>query len=67
MGRGYSIVRVGGGELIGDFVNGFLVGKKRYGRPCDILRLGEESFLFSDDYAGAVYLVYRSGVVGLGR
>ena len=65
MARGYSIVRVGNGELIGDFVNGFLVGKKRYGRPCDVLHLGDESFLFSDDYAGVVYLVYRSGVVGL--
>ncbi len=60
MGRGYSVVRVGAEGVLGDFVNGFLVGEKRYGRPCDILRTGPDSFLLSDDYAGVIYLIERS-------
>ena len=60
MGRGYSVVRVGADGLLGDFVNGFLVGTKRYGRPCDVLRFGTDAFLVSDDHAGVIYLVERN-------
>lgn len=60
MGRGYRVMRVGADGVLGDFINGFLVGDKRYGRPCDILRTGPDSFLLSDDYAGVIYLVHRS-------
>ena len=63
MKRGYSIVRVGGGKVLGDMINGFLRDGKRYGRPCDILRVGENNFFFTDDYAGVVYFVYRSRAV----
>jgi glucose/arabinose dehydrogenase len=46
-------------QKLQDFVSGFLVGKTVYGRPCDILRLDENSFLFSDDRAGVIYYVRR--------
>lgn len=59
MKRGYSIVRLGNHKVLGDFVNGFLKDGKRYGRPCDVLRVGENNFFFSDDYAGVIYFVYR--------
>ncbi len=59
MERGYSVVRVGADGLLGDFVNGFLVGTKRYGRPCDVLRFGEDTFLVSDDHAGVIYIVRK--------
>lgn len=67
MGRGYRVVRVGGdGRLLGDFVNGFLVGDRRYGRPCDILRVDDDSFLLSDDHAGVIYLVHPAEGVSRG-
>jgi hypothetical protein len=28
------------------------------GRPCDILKLSENSFLLSDDYANVIYYVH---------
>ena len=59
MKRGYSIVRLGGGRLLGDFINGFLKEGMRYGRPCDIFRVGENTFFFTDDHAGLLYFVYR--------
>ncbi len=59
MKRGYSIVRVSEKKIVEDFVSGFLKGKKRYGRPCDILRAGPNAFFFTDDYAGVVYYVWR--------
>lgn len=57
MGRGYRLARVGNRELLGDFINGFLVGTKRFGRPADVLRHPGGGFLMSDDYAGVVYRV----------
>ncbi|MCB0711416.1 MAG: PQQ-dependent sugar dehydrogenase [Ignavibacteriae bacterium] len=63
MKRGYSIVRVGNNKVLGDFVNGFLKDGKRYGRPCDILRVGENNFFFTDDHAGVIYFVYRDGAI----
>ncbi|MCE2503006.1 MAG: hypothetical protein J4G05_02945 [Chlorobi bacterium] len=60
MGRGYSIVCVGDRKVLGDVINGFLKDGKRYGRSCDVLRVGENNFFFTDDYAGVVYFVYRS-------
>ena len=59
MKRGYSIVRITEQRKIAEFVSGFLKGKKRYGRPCDILRAGPDAFFFTDDYAGVVYYVYK--------
>jgi glucose/arabinose dehydrogenase len=63
LNRGYRVVRLRGlGASTAkpeDFINGFLEGKKIHGRPCDVLNLGNNSFLLSDDYAGAIYYVYR--------
>jgi hypothetical protein len=30
-----------------------------YGRPCDVLRVGSDSFLLTDDYAGVIYYVRK--------
>jgi glucose/arabinose dehydrogenase len=59
IGRGYKIVVTRKGERPRDFINGFLVGRAVNGRPCDIMRLGANSFLFTDDRAGVVYLVRK--------
>ncbi|HUS13096.1 MAG TPA: hypothetical protein VMZ30_21675 [Pyrinomonadaceae bacterium] len=42
-----------------DFINGFLAAGRVNGRPVDILSLGVNSFLLTDDYAGVVYYVYE--------
>ena len=59
IGHGYKIIIVRKGEKPQDFINGFLQHKTVVGRPCDIMRLDENSFLFSDDRAGVVYYVKR--------
>ena len=59
MGHGYKIVIMRKGAKLQDFMNGFLVGKTVYGRPCDIMKLDENSFLFSDDRAGVIYYVRK--------
>ena len=59
VGYGYKIVILRKGKKLQDFINGFLVGTTVYGRPCDIMKLDENSFLFTDDRAGVVYLVRR--------
>jgi len=59
--RGYKIVAVrdSGGNRQEDFVTGFVEGINTYGRPCDILKMSRDSFLFSDDRGGVVYFVRR--------
>ncbi|HEX8568006.1 MAG TPA: hypothetical protein VF648_20375 [Pyrinomonadaceae bacterium] len=59
IGSGYKIVVVRKNEKSRDFINGFLQRKTAVGRPCDVLRLDESSFLFSDDRAGVVYYVRK--------
>lgn len=59
IGRGYKIVIMRKGQRLRDFVTGFLQGKTVVGRPCDIMKVGPESFLFTDDSKGVVYLVRR--------
>jgi glucose/arabinose dehydrogenase len=63
LNRGYRVVRVreagGGGAVVEDFVSGFLREGKVYGRPVDILSLGGDAFLLTDDHAGVVYYVYK--------
>ncbi len=63
IGHGYKIVVVRKGERTKDFINGFLQNKTVVGRPCDIMRLGADSFLFTDDFGGVVYLVKKKGSV----
>lgn len=57
IGHGYKIVIMRKGQKLQDFMNGFLVGKTVYGRPCDIFRINENSFFFTDDRSGIVYYV----------
>jgi glucose/arabinose dehydrogenase len=57
VGSGYKIVVMRKGERPRDFISGFLQAGKVVGRPCDILKLGADSFLFTDDNAGVVYFV----------
>jgi glucose/arabinose dehydrogenase len=57
--HGYKIVIMRKGEKPRDFINGFLDGKTVRGRPCDIMKLTPDSFLFSDDRVGVVYYVRR--------
>jgi glucose/arabinose dehydrogenase len=58
-GRGYKIVVMRKGERPRDLVTGFLQGKTVHGRPCDIMKLDANSFLFTDDHRGVIYLVRR--------
>lgn len=64
--RGHRIARVGNGGVVRDFITGFMQGSKVYGRPADVMRLGPDSFLFTDDHSGVVYYV-RSGQRAEGR
>jgi len=59
IGRGYKIVSVQKGRRSLDVVTGFLQRGRVVGRPCDILKLGPDSFLFTDDHSGVVYLIRR--------
>ena len=62
--RGYRVVQVPGSAGKSpaaplDFINGFLQAGKVYGRPVDILIVGPNAFLLTDDYAGVVYYVAK--------
>ena len=63
VGSGYKIVIMRKGGRLQDFINGFLQGKKVVGRPCDIMKLDANSFLFTDDYSGIIYYVRKKGSV----
>jgi glucose/arabinose dehydrogenase len=57
IGHGYKIVIMRKGEPLRDFITGFLNKSVVNGRPCDIMKLGPDSFLFTDDNKGIVYYV----------
>ena len=59
VGRGYKIVIMRKGQRLQDFVTGFLQGKTVHGRPCDIMKLDANSFLFTEDNKGVIFLVRR--------
>jgi glucose/arabinose dehydrogenase len=61
IGHGYKIVVMRKGESLQDLVSGFLQRGVVHGRPCDVIKLDANSFLFSDDYTGVVYLVRKKG------
>lgn len=58
-GHGYKIVIMRKGKRLEDFINGFLYKGEVLGRPCDIMKLDANSFLFTDDNKGIVYLVRK--------
>ncbi|HEY6188659.1 MAG TPA: PQQ-dependent sugar dehydrogenase [Pyrinomonadaceae bacterium] len=58
--RGHRIVRVRQGGAVRDFITGFMQGGKVYGRPADVMRLGADRFLFTDDHTGVVYYVFKT-------
>ena len=53
--RGYRVVSVDSHGQVQDFITGFLDRGVVRGRPCDILKLSENSFLLSDDTANVIY------------
>jgi glucose/arabinose dehydrogenase len=59
IGRGYKIAILRKGQKLQDFVTGFLKGQTVNGRPCDIIKLDANSFLFTDDHEGVIYLVRK--------
>jgi glucose/arabinose dehydrogenase len=59
IGHGYKIASVQKGRPSRDIITGFLQRGKVVGRPCDIFKLGPDSFLFTDDHTGVIYLVRR--------
>jgi glucose/arabinose dehydrogenase len=61
LGKGYKIVVMRKDEKLQEFITGFLQGKTVHGRPCDIIKLSANSFLFTDDHTGIVYFVRKKG------
>jgi glucose/arabinose dehydrogenase len=59
IGHGYKIVVMRKGEKLQDFITGFLQKGAVNGRPCDIMRLDANSFLFTDDNHGVIYYVRK--------
>lgn len=57
--RGNRILRVRDRGLPQDFISGFMQNGKIYGRPCDVMKIGTDAFLFTDDHSGVVYYVFR--------
>jgi glucose/arabinose dehydrogenase len=55
--RGYRVVRADSHGQVQDLITGFIKGGVVRGRPCDILKLSDNSFLLSDDYANVIYYV----------
>ncbi|MFN0138628.1 MAG: PQQ-dependent sugar dehydrogenase [Pyrinomonadaceae bacterium] len=58
-GNGYKIVIMRKGKRLQDFISGFLSKGEVLGRPCDIMKLDANAFLFTDDNKGIVYLVRK--------
>ena len=61
LAKGYKIVIVRKGKKPQDFISGFLQGKNVLGRPCGIMKLDANSFLFTDDFTGVIYFVRKKG------
>jgi glucose/arabinose dehydrogenase len=57
--RGYRVVVVREHSKPQDFITGFLENGVVHGRPCDILRMGPDSFLLTDDYSGVIYYIHH--------
>lgn len=59
IGHGYRIVIMRKGQKLQDLITGFLAKGVVTGRPCDIMKLDANSFLFTDDNKGIIYLVRK--------
>jgi glucose/arabinose dehydrogenase len=57
LNRGYRVVSVDKTGRVQDFLTGFIDHGVVEGRPCDVFRIDEKSFLLSDDAAGVIYYV----------
>ncbi len=62
--RGYSIVKVNGGNSYTDIITGFLPKgskeeKDRLGRPCDVMMRDKTSFFVTDDMNGILYFFWK--------
>lgn len=57
--RGYQVMLVRSGKAPQPFISGFLHNGVIYGRPVDILSVGSDGFLLTDDYAGVVYYISK--------
>jgi len=60
--RGYSLMRVRKGGSVQDFITGFLQNGRVRGRPADVMSMGKNAFLLSDDYSGVVYYVFQKEI-----
>jgi glucose/arabinose dehydrogenase len=61
LGHGYRIARVSkAGTVPEDFITGFLKDGKILVRPADVMSVGPDAFLMTDDYAGVVYFVSKT-------
>ena len=56
--KGYNIVKINATGYQ-EIIKGFLQGKLKYGRPCDILQWDSSSFFFTDDHNGILYYVWK--------
>ena len=63
IGHGYKLVVMRKGEPLQDVLTGFLQAGNVIGRPCDVFKLDANSFLFTDDFSGIVYLVRKKGTI----
>lgn len=55
--RGYSIVQVRDDGTVRDFITGFLKNGVIKGRPADIMSVGDNAFLVTDDDSGSIYII----------
>jgi glucose/arabinose dehydrogenase len=60
--RGYSIMSVRKDGQVQDFISGFLQNNSVHGRPVDVMKIGADTFLFTDDHAGVIYYVFKKTV-----
>jgi len=59
IGAGYRLVRFdANNRKPRDFMTGFLDHGKVKGRPCGILRVGQDALLLTDDHDGVIYYVH---------
>lgn len=61
--RGYQVLRIhfpaGRAPQVSEFVGGWLVGTRAWGRPVDVLMAPDGALMISDDMGGRIYRVSR--------